>query len=97
MKKIVTLMSMTALCLSAPAFANDMDDKDHLEKKVKFCLQKADTNGDGMISRAEHDTVSAQMFTQSDTDNNGSISLDELRVAKKKEKQEMKSFMEKSN
>ncbi len=43
-------------------------------------IREIDTNGDGMISAAEHDAGSQKMFAKMDTDGNGSISDAEMKA-----------------
>jgi len=47
-------------------------------------IAKMDTNGDGMLSSAEHDAGAQAMFTQMDTDGNGSLSRDEMAAGRSK-------------
>jgi len=41
-------------------------------------IAKMDTNGDGMLSAAEHDAGAKKMFSEMDTDGNGSLSREEM-------------------
>ena len=43
-------------------------------------MMRADTNGDGVISRAEYDASSAALFTRLDANNDGFITQDELQA-----------------
>lgn len=43
-------------------------------------IREIDTNGDGMISAAEHDAGSQKMFAKMDADGNGSISDAEMKA-----------------
>jgi Ca2+-binding EF-hand superfamily protein len=43
-------------------------------------MERFDANNDGVVFQAEIDEISAKMFAEADTDNNGSISLDEARA-----------------
>lgn len=101
MKRTLTLASMLAL-FAAPALAHDHDksmhgDKMHggkMEQKVDYYFNKIDTNNDGMITKAEHDAFGNRMFTEADTDKNGSLSREELEAAKMQEKQQWKNNMQ---
>ena len=44
-------------------------------------MMNADTNNDGVVSRAEYDAQSAAMFQRLDADGNGAISAAELQAA----------------
>ena len=50
-------------------------DKDDLSASEKISV--IDTNGDGQISRAEHEAGSEKMFTRMDTNDDGTLSKDE--------------------
>lgn len=85
MKKTLVLASVLAVC-AAPAFANDM--KDHhkwMEEKADTMFKEVDANGDGMISKAEHEAFAEKMFSDADTNKDGSISKEECRAMHKKE------------
>jgi hypothetical protein len=43
-------------------------------------MMNADTNNDGVVSRAEYDAQSAAMFQRLDADNNGTITAAELQA-----------------
>ena len=47
-------------------------------------MKKADTNGDNMISRAEHAAYADKMFADADSNNDGKLSMDEIQSAKMK-------------
>lgn len=50
----------------------------HRQKSSAEKIAKMDTNGDGMLSAAEHDAGAKSMFSEMDTDGNGSLSRQEL-------------------
>lgn len=50
----------------------------HREKSSAEKIAKMDTNGDGMLSAAEHDAGAKTMFSEMDGDGNGSLSQQEL-------------------
>lgn len=85
MKKFLISAAIVSL-ISVPALANTADKSDaEIRAKVQERMKSIDTNSDGFISKAEHDAASARMFSETDTDKDGQISLDEM-VAKKKAK-----------
>ena len=55
-----------------------------LEKHIKKMFRRADTNGDGEISKEESPPILKAAFGLTDTDGNGTVSLEELGVAVKK-------------
>ncbi len=55
-----------------------------LEKGIKKMFRRADANDDGEISKEEAPPILKAAFALTDTDGNGTLSLDELRVAVKK-------------
>ncbi len=57
-------------------------------------LKKADTNGDGAISKAEFDAMSAQHFAMLDTDRNGSIDAAEMQAQRDQARAMMKKMRE---
>ncbi len=84
MKKAI-MMAALASFIAVPAMANDP------EKKADWKIEKADTNGDGMISKAEHTAMSDKMFTDADTNKDGSLSKEELKAHMEKKKEEKKN------
>jgi Ca2+-binding EF-hand superfamily protein len=81
MKSIFPLIAAAlAISMAAPAFAEGPGGKGRM-------FEEADTNGDGVISQAEHSAFSAQrsaeMFSKMDADGDGSISKEEAMVARK--------------
>lgn len=61
------------------------------EKKGEMWFSKVDTNGDGVISKAEHEKASANKFAKMDTNNDGKVTKEEVRAAKEKWKEEKKA------
>jgi len=74
MKKIMTLALIGAVA-AMPAMANTGS---HMSKKGDMWFNKMDTNGDGKISRAEHDAFGTRMFNEADANNDGMLSRDEI-------------------
>lgn len=64
MKKTLIMIGAMTLC-AMPAFANERH------------FNEADTNCDGMISRAEHATMADKLFTKADTNGDGMLSQQE--------------------
>lgn len=83
MKKLM-MMAVAATVLAAPgAMANQKDGH-----KDGMWFSKVDTNGDGMISKSEHEKASAEKFAKLDANNDGQITQEEARAAQEKMKQE---------
>jgi opacity protein-like surface antigen len=89
MKKLFAIAAV-AMCLSAPAFANDKDDASKAEWKADYYMKQIDTNSDGSISKEEHTAFGDKMFNDADTDKNGMISKEEMKAEKMKEMDKMK-------
>lgn len=95
--KLMTICALT-MGVAMPAMANDHRDDDkeaHMQKKVEHYMSKIDTNGDGKVSKSEHDAFGNQMFKEADTNGDGMISKDEMVAKKKAEHAKMKSEMRK--
>ncbi len=86
MKKAI-LMAAVASFIAVPAMANDPA---KMDKKIDEKFLKIDTDKNGMISESEHEAASATMFDDADTDNSSSISKEEMKAFKLKEKEEWK-------
>ena len=78
MKTVVSLTALALVAASVAAFAGDGPKGDR--------LQKADTNGDGLISRAEAAALPrlAKHFDEIDTNKDGQVSADEMRASHEK-------------
>lgn len=61
-------------------------DKDEMSSAEKISV--IDTNGDGRISRAEHEAGSEKMFTRMDTNDDGSLSKEECEAGHKEMKKD---------
>lgn len=90
MKKAL-MMAVALTVFTAPAFANE----EKLQDKVDHKFMEADTNKDGMISKAEHDAKAEEMFKETDTNNDGSLSKDEVTAEMKKKWEEKKDHKDK--
>ena len=93
MKKLLAITAV-AICLSAPAYANDKNNSSKAEWKADYYMKQIDTNNDGSISKEEHTAFGEKMFTDADTDKNGMISKEELKAEKMKEMDKMHSAMD---
>lgn len=87
MKNALMLTTVLGLAVAIP-FA--MAEAKDIDKKVDMKFEKVDTNGDGMISEAEHTAASDKMFDESDADNNGSVSKAEMKSHMEAKKDEWK-------
>lgn len=90
MKKVM-MMAAAAMCIAAPAFA--AVDATDAKPMTEYMMKKMDTNGDGMVSKAEHDAFAAKMFSDADTNKDGNVSMQEMMDAKTKEIADMKTSM----
>lgn len=94
MKKTTMALAAMMMCTAMPAMANhDMEKK--LEWKTTYYMNQIDTNKDGSISKAEHESFGSKMFTDADDNGNGMISKSELMAEKKSEWEKMKAAMPK--
>ncbi|MBA4762852.1 EF-hand domain-containing protein [Sphingomonas sp.] len=59
-----------------------------------MAMKKADTNGDGAISKAEFDAMSAQRFAKLDTNKDGKIDAAEMQAQRDKARDAMKKMRE---
>ena len=90
MKKALMMATMAALAFSIPAMANEGDKEAKIQMKVDKKFAEVDTNGDGMISKEEHQAKADKMFSETDANSDGSLSKDEVKAAIKKEWEEHK-------
>lgn len=58
-------------------------------------FEKHDTNGDGVISKAEFLTHAEERFTKMDADGNGEVTKDEAKAYKEKMRTKLKEMKEK--
>lgn len=88
MKKL--MMVAVAMCIASPVFAaSDEMMMDNMKIMTQQCMDKADTNGDKMVSRDEMDIYSKMKFKDADANNDNMISMDEMMVSHKKMHDEM--------
>ncbi len=86
MKKTLAVIGILGMCSATSAFAMDnMMDMDHMKMMVDKHMKMMDTNGDGMISKEEHEEGAEKMFKMADTNNDGMVSKQEMMDMKMKE------------
>ncbi|MBY0407274.1 MAG: hypothetical protein K2Q01_06240 [Rickettsiales bacterium] len=91
--KMISLAAMLAM-MAAPVFAAD----DAIVKMmVDEKMSKMDSNGDGMISMAEHQDGMNMMFNEADANGDKSLSRDEMMAHKNKEMTKCHDIAEESN
>lgn len=88
MIKKLTLMCMGLMLAATPAMADP--DKMSITDKVEMFMGKIDTNKDGSVTKAEHDSFGNTKFTEADINGDGKLSKDEMILHKVKEMDEMK-------
>jgi hypothetical protein len=89
MKKLAIFAGAAALCVALPVLANEM--------KGDAMFKMMDTNGDGYVSKSEHDAFAKQKFMKADTNHDGKISMQEMTDMKKMEYGETSPDDSKSN
>ncbi|PZP53219.1 MAG: hypothetical protein DI586_11310 [Micavibrio aeruginosavorus] len=93
----MTVAALTLVATPALAEHHEGDKAEMMKMKVDKKFVEADTNSDGMISKAEHDAKAEKMFTETDTNSDGSLSKDEVTAGMKKEWAEKKAMKEKAD
>jgi Ca2+-binding EF-hand superfamily protein len=89
MKTAIALLGILAATAAMPAYAGkDMDAK--MEKKATEDFKRADTDSNGMLSKAEWNAEGERMFKEFDTNADGSISEAEQQASMKKHMKEWK-------
>jgi len=81
MKKAL-LTALLLSCVALPAYANTQD-KDNMAARL---ISKMDTNGDQAISITEHESFSAHMFRNIDSNEDNQLSHDEIMAYKAEDK-----------
>ncbi len=100
MRLAVTAMALAAI-LTTPAMANEpMQGKDprinktaQIEAKTKYMFDKADADGNGVISKLEHEAFANTMFRNADRNKDNVVTYKEMKAAKVAEMNEMKQAM----
>lgn len=82
MKKLLAIGLLSLGLITAPSLANAEHGPDHGKGKKGSFFEKIDTNGDGVISKAEHDAHSAERFKKMDRNGDGQITKDEIEAGK---------------
>lgn len=90
MKKTLAL-AILALCIAAPVAQAD----DHEGHHKGNMFEKHDTNGDGVISKAEFMAEAEARFAKMDTDGDGNFSKDEAEAFREKMQEKMKEYRSK--
>lgn len=90
MKKALMMAAVAAFALSAPVMANESNKDTTLQIKVDKKFSETDTNGDGMISKNEHEEKGGEKFSDADTNSDGSLSKAEVTAHMRKEWSEKK-------
>jgi hypothetical protein len=68
---------------------------DHKANRPNFLFKKMDTNGDGKVTKAEHDVFVEARFKETDANNDGAITEEEMKAyGDKKREEHMKKMME---
>lgn len=63
--------------------------KHHQGEMMEKKFSKMDADGDGMVSRAEYESMATDHFNNMDMDSNGMVSLEEMQQARQQMKQQM--------
>ena len=97
MKKQLLLTTLALTLIAGPAFADRHHDGDKDGRKGHHgarMFDKHDTNGDGVISKAEFLEHAESKFAKMDQDSNGEISKAEAEAVHAAMKEKMKKFRE---
>ena len=94
-KLLLGAIAISALSIGAnAALAEKNGDGMHDEHKGKM-MERIDTNGDGMISKAEFMAKHEEKFTKMDVNNDGLLSMEEMKEAKAEMKEKWKEMKHK--
>lgn len=64
-------------------------------KKAEFIIKKMDSDADGKVSKKEYDAFQNTRFKETDANNDGAITLEEIEVHEGKERAERRALREK--
>lgn len=84
--RLFLMTAAAALAMTVSAMAQEPGEKaadaapEFGKDKVEMMMQKADTNGDGMISKEEFMAKHEKRFTEIDTSGDGQLSKDEMQA-----------------
>lgn len=92
MKKILTLTVLGLALAATPALADNHEGggKRGGGHKGGKMFEKHDTNGDGVISKAEFLTHAEERFSKMDADGSGDVTKDEAKAAHQAMREKMK-------
>ena len=91
MKKLLMLAALGLVIQTAPVLAGHHEGGEG--KKGMF--EKEDTNGDGVVSKAEFLANAEKKFAEKDKDGNGEISQEEAKEHREAKREKMKEMREK--
>ena len=91
-KLLLSAIAISALSIGAnAAMAEHHEGGDHKGKM----MERIDTDGDGVISKAEFMAKHEEKFAKMDSDGDGNLTKDEMEAAKAKMKEKWKEMKEK--
>lgn len=71
-------------------------DMKHMQGRgTEYMIKKMDTDGNGKVSKAEHDAFQVARFKETDANNDGSVTADEIEAYQLKKRQERQEMMQK--
>ena len=88
---LTALMAATLGLTATAAIANDHEGGHHKGKM----MEKVDTNGDGVISKAEFMAKHEDMFAKMDANNDSQLTKEEMREARQAMKEKWEEMKEK--
>lgn len=86
---LIAALAMT-LTPAGFAMADTAEDEKKYMDKVEYHIEKADTNGDDMLSKAEVMAFAGEKFEKADLNGDNQLSAEELKTLKMKEYKDMK-------
>jgi hypothetical protein len=64
-------------------------------RKATFIIKKMDTDGDGKVTRKEYDTFQNTRFKDTDVNNDGAVTVEEIEAYEEKEREKRLEAMQK--